>query len=171
MLGAGVGFCNTKGTLFAAMLRAAGISARQHFVDISAAILSPFIDPGTPYVDHSFVEVWVDGRWWSTDSYIVDRPLHTMAMKRLAAGGKVLGFGVHRDGSSDWDGASDSFCQYVRSPNFPTLSTRDHGVHDDVGAFYASGNGLNRLNPLLRLGFGFFARSANRRIEAVRGAA
>lgn len=171
VLKSGVGFCNTKGTLFAAMLRAADVPARQHFVDINAQILSPFIDPGTPYVDHSFVEVWLDDCWWATDSYIVDLPLYTAAQRQLRERGQVLGFGVHRDGASRWDAQSNSYCQFVRSPDFPALTTRDHGIYQDVGAFYASGNGVNRLNVLLKLGFGIFARAANSRIEALRGAA
>jgi transglutaminase-like putative cysteine protease len=170
VLDAGVGYCNTKGTLFVAMLRAAGIPARQHFVNINARILAPFIDPGTPYVDHSYVEVWLGGRWWSTDSYIVDRSLHAVAQRRLRESGQVLGFGIHRDGTISWDGRSDSFSQFVRSSDFAALTTRDYGVYDDVGAFYASGNGVNTLNLLLKLGFRFFARAANGRIEALRGA-
>jgi transglutaminase-like putative cysteine protease len=165
-----VGFCNTKGTLFAAMLRAADIAARQYFVDIDAKILLPFLDPGVPYVDHSFVEVLLDRRWHRTDSYIVDSPLYTVASSRLQAQRKVLGFGIHREGTRDWDGRTDSFSQFVRSPASPVLTTRDYGVLDDIGAFYASGNGVNRLGLLAKLGFGFFARTANQRIEALRGA-
>ena len=172
VLKSGVGFCNTKGTLFTAMLRAADIPARQHFVDIDAKIVSPFIDPGTPYLDHSFVEVWLGNRWQRTDSYVVDLPLHKAASRRLELRGQVFGFGVHRHGTSYWDGQSDSFCQFVRSATTPALSTRDHGIYEDVGMFYASGNALNRMNFLVRLGLGFFlARSANQRIEALRGLA
>lgn len=166
-----VGYCNTKGTLFTAMLRAADIPARQHFVNINAEILVPFIDPGTPYVDHSFVEVWLGEKWCSTDSYIVDLPLHAAALRRLKERRQSIGFGIHRDGTNRWDGRGDSFCQYVRSPNALVLTTRDYGVYDDVGAFYASGNGANRLNFVLKLVFGSFARAANRRVQVVRDAA
>ena len=82
VLAAGAGFCNTKSTLFVALLRAAGIPARQHFVNIHAGILDGFIYPGTPYVDHSFAEVWLAGTWWQVDSYIVDRQLMTHAQAR-----------------------------------------------------------------------------------------
>lgn len=170
VLKGGVGYCNTKGTLFTAMLRAAKIPARQHFVDINAAILSPYIDPGTPYVDHSFVEIYLDEHWFSTDSYIVDRPLHSAALRELRRGDKLLGFGIHRDGTTDWDGQSDSFSQFVRSTTSTNLFTRDYGVFEDVGEFYASGNGVNKLSVLLKLSFGFFARGANRRIDALRAA-
>lgn len=171
VLTSGVGFCNTKGTLFTALLRAAGIPARQHFVDIDARILHPFIDPGTAYVDHSFTEVHLDGRWWQVDSYIVDTPLARSARRRLTDEGLAIGYGLHADGRSQWDGRSDAFAQYVQTGRVVPLGTRDHGVHADVGAFYASGAGVNRLNGLLRIGFGLFAWQANRRIEALRGRA
>lgn len=171
VLRSGVGFCNTKSTLFVAMLRAAGIPARPHFVDIHASILTPFIDPGTAYLDHSFTEVLLQGHWLSVDSYIVDKPLFLAAQRKLAQTSDALGFGVHKDGVCEWNGKSHSFAQFVRTGRNPELSTTDHGVFDDVGAFYASGHGVNRLNFPLRLAFGFLARGANQRIEAVRSAA
>lgn len=168
VLASGVGFCNTKGTLFTALLRAAGLPARQHFVDIHADILFPFIDPGTDFVDHSFTEVHLGGRWLAVDSYIVDRPLERGARARLASENRVLGYGLHADGRSEWDGGSEAFAQFVRNGRWPTLSRRDHGVHRDIGAFIESGLAVNRLNALLRIGFGFFAGRANRRIAALR---
>jgi transglutaminase-like putative cysteine protease len=36
---AGVGFCNPKSTLFVALLRGAGIPARQHMVSINMNVL------------------------------------------------------------------------------------------------------------------------------------
>lgn len=44
VLRAGVGYCNTKSTLFVALLRGAGIPARQHFVRINAEMLRPFVN-------------------------------------------------------------------------------------------------------------------------------
>ena len=171
ILQSGIGYCNTKGTLMVAMLRAAGIPARQHFVDIHASILAPYIDPGTAYVDHSFTEVLLQGRWVAVDSYIVDKPLFVAAKKKLTQTSKVLGFGVHLDGTCDWDGQNDAFAQFLNTGRFAMLSTNDHGLFEDVAAFYASGTGVNKLNPILRLGFGLFVRSANQRIATLRSAA
>ena len=171
VLAAGVGFCNTKSTLFVALLRAAGIPARQHFVNIHAGILAGLINPGTPYVDHSFAEVWLAGTWWQVDSYIVDRSLMTQAQARLAAENRLLGYGVHRHGVSEWDGRSHAFSQLVNDKSVPDLTTADHGIYADVGELYASGRGLNTLNIGARFLFGLFSRSANRRIEALREAA
>lgn len=164
VLAAGIGYCNTKSTLFVALLRAAGIPARPRFVSLDARILDGLIDPGTRYVDHSVTEVWLDGRWVATDSYIVDRAAFEGAQARLRAEGRVLGHGVHRDGTTDWDGRRDAFAQFVD----PSLAGPDPGPHADIGALVASGKALNRLGPLLRLAFPALARPANRRIEALR---
>jgi hypothetical protein len=163
-----VGFCTTKSTLFVALLRASGIPARQHFVDIDARVLLGLIDPGTSYVDHSYAEVRLAERWLRVDSFILDPALAQAARARLAREGLWLGYGAHRRGVSDWDGASDAFSQFVDDGSVRLLSRNDYGVFDDVGAFYASGVRHNRLSLFTRLGFPFFARGANARIEALR---
>lgn len=96
VLAARIGFCNTKSTLFVALLRAAGIPARVRFVDLDAGLLRGIVRPGTPYVDHAFTEVYLDGRWIRTDSSIVDRELFDAAHRRLTAEGRLLGYGIHR---------------------------------------------------------------------------
>jgi len=62
VLAAGRGFCNNQSTVFAAMLRGAGIPARHRFFSLSAQVLVGIIDPGTAYVDHAVVEVYLDER-------------------------------------------------------------------------------------------------------------
>ena len=170
VLNAGIGYCNTKSTLFCAMLRGAGIPARQHFVDISARILDGLLDPGTPFVDHSFVEVDLDGRTHSVDAYIVDRSLFDAARERLFSEARSLGYGVHRDGVCDWDGKADAFSQFVRTGGDPAPTTRDYGVHADVGEFYRRGSRWNRLNIALRIGVPFFIPGPNARAQALRRA-
>jgi hypothetical protein len=82
-----------------------------------------------------------------------------------------LGYGVHREGQWEWDGRRNSFSQLVRNSDDVYVSTKSYGVFEDVAAFYASGNGANRLSLPLRVGFVFLARGANRRIEYVRATA
>lgn len=171
VLQAGVGYCNTKSTLFVALLRALGIPARQHFVDIRADILHGVINPGTLYVDHSYAEVWLGGRWLKLDSYIVDAPLMQQVQDRLRREGRVLGYGAHRNGVSVWDGRSDAFSQFVDDGSVPDLGRRDHGVFDDVAAFYRSGRGLNILSTTMRLIFPWASHAANRKLDALRRAA
>ena len=163
-----VGYCNTKSTLFVALLRASGIPARQVFVDIHASVLDGIIDPGTPYVDHSYVEVWLNGAWIATDAYIVDRALFEPAQAKVNKEGRLMGYGVHQTGSSDWDGQNQSFSQFNQLDLRP-ISTRHWGVYEDVGDFYRRAEyPWNRLNPFLRAGFGTFSAAANRRADRLR---
>lgn len=168
VLAAGRGYCNTKSTLFVALLRAASIPARQVFVDIDAAVLHGIIDPGTPYVDHSYVEAFLEGEWRATDAYIVDDALFRTAAARVRRESRLLGYGVHATGSNEWNGRSAAFAQYNRLDPRP-LGRRHWGVFADVGDFYARADGpWNRLNGLLRTGFGLLAAGANRRADALR---
>ncbi|MDX2234774.1 MAG: transglutaminase family protein [Hyphomonadaceae bacterium] len=164
------GYCNTKSTLFAALLRAAGVPARQVFVDIHVSVLHGIVDPGTPYVDHSYVEVFLNGAWRPTDAYIADPALFAAAQKRLAAEGRLMGYGVHATGANTWDGETPSFAQYnILDPR--PIGARTHGVYADVGDFYARAEGVhNRLNPPLRAAFGVLAAGANRNAARVRAA-
>lgn len=155
------GYCNTKSTLFTALLRACGIPARQVFVDIDASVLHGLIDPGTPYLDHSYVEVFLDDAWRPTDAYIVDPALLVPARQWVRDAGRLLGYGVHANGRSDWDGLQPSFSQFDLG-NPSTISSRHYGVFQDVGDFYRrTENAWNRLNPPLRAAFGLLSRGAN----------
>lgn len=163
-----MGYCNTKSTLFLALLRASGIPACQVFVDIDAQVLHGIIDPGTPYVDHSYVEVFLSGKWIATDAYIVDPPLFRAAHTRAAAEGRQLGYGVHVTGTTEWDGTGPAFSQFNMLDPRP-IGTTAWGVYEDVAEFYARAERpWNRLNPILRGGFGFAANGANARAEALR---
>lgn len=164
------GYCNTKSTLFVALLRAAGVPARQVFVEIDSAVLHGLIDPGTPMLDHSFTEVHLNGAWRATDAYIVDPPLFRPAQALVQREDRFFGYGVQAFGTTRWDGRTDSFAQYNRNdPNF--VAGRVWGVFEDVGAFYAEAQEpWNRLNGLLRASFGIFAAGANERADRLRAA-
>lgn len=162
------GYCNTKSTLFVAMLRSVGVPARQQFVEIDARILHGILDPGTTMVDHSYVEVLLDGEWIATDAYIVDPPLFAVARDRLRRENRLLGYGAHATGSNEWDGQSPSFSQYNMLDARP-IGVKKWGVFADIGDFYARADGThNRLNPILRAGIGLLTASANGRAEKLR---
>lgn len=148
VLETGVGYCNTKSTLFVALLRGAGIPARQRFVTINADILEPFVQLPQTFVDHSYSEVLLDGRWLRVDSYIPDPKLFDLAQARLAREGRIMGYGVHRDGVNVWTGASDAFAQFVDSDK--TISNHSYGVYPDTFAFYAETNRGEKLSGMRR---------------------
>ena len=167
----GIGFCNTQSTLFTALLRAAGIPARQVFMEIDTGILFGLIDPGTPYLDHSCTEVYLDGRWVMTDAYIADPGLFAGASARNRAEGRRFGYGVHTLGTTQWDGTRHAFSQFAHRDD-PMIGRRVWGAYADVADFYARApQSWNRLNPLLRASMGLLAATANRRIAQLRAAA
>ncbi|MEM1448895.1 MAG: transglutaminase-like domain-containing protein [Planctomycetota bacterium] len=169
VLAGGVGYCNTKSSLFIALLRAAGVPARARFVEIDAGILRGIVDPGTAYVDHSFTEVWLNERWVRTDSYIVDPALAESARARLAAEGRAFGYGVHVDGTGSWDGFEDAYGQCVEPIGASPYTRRDLGVHSDVLAFYRDApEPSNRRGLGLRLLGRWAFPAASRRADAIR---
>ncbi len=171
----GRGYCVTKSTLVTALLRAAGVPARIHFVDLDAALLSGFLDPGTPYVDHCFVEIFLGDRWVSTDSFIVDPPLREAALAKLRETSAQIGYGIHLEGTGNWNGRDDAFSQFVEDTapsSGRAFSTRDYGVHSDILALHRDAPEVwNRRGWGLRM-FGSLAfGSINRKIESLRATA
>lgn len=168
VLRAKIGYCNTKSTLFVALLRAAGIPARIRYVGLNAEILHGLVDAGRPYVDHSYVEVELDGRWVRTDSYIVDERLFWAARSRLQKEKRKLGYGIHLNGRIDWDGGSDCFAQFVDDGAVTNLSDQDYGIHEDIGRFYATGQGRDQLMGVVKWLFPTLIKSATQRAEVLR---
>jgi transglutaminase-like putative cysteine protease len=167
VLAAAVGYGSTKATLFAALLRAAGIEARLRFVELEAAVWRGLIDLGTPKVDHCVTEVLIDGAWIATDSYAVDTRLHRAARAALQAEGRRHGYGIDAEGTLAWDGRTPAFSQWVRDA--AQTSRRSFGVFADAGAFYAAvPDAWNRETNRLRLILPLAALTANQTAEALR---
>jgi Transglutaminase-like superfamily len=167
-----VGYCNTKVTLFNALLRASSIPTRIRFFDLSAQVLHGLFDPGTPYVDHAITEVFLDGRWIQIDSYVVDKPLVVAAAKKLKATGRTAGFGIHLNGTSEWDGRSDSLIQCLDNGAIPNYVLKNHGVFVDVADFYErTKEPRNRKTILSGLGIRVASGSINRQIQKIRSEA
>lgn len=167
-----VGYCNTKVTLFSALLRARGIPARMRMMDLSAQVLLGLFNPGSPYVDHAISEVFLEGRWVKVDSYVVDKRLASVASKKLAASRSKAGLGVHIDGKTDWDGQSDNFIQCLDNQTIPNYVLKDHGLMVDVADFYLNAPAARNRKTLM-LGFitRFGSNYINQGIESVRNEA
>ena len=171
VISSGVGFCNTKGTLFQALLRASGVPARPVITDINADILRGVLNPGTPYVDHMFTEVYVDGKWLRTDSYIVDKKLFSKAVMLLKQEGKPMGYGVHIDGEIEWDVDEDCFSQLVKdSERTPDLTRGFEYKYEDIKAFYKKEpNAINRLGFMVKsVAFPVLTVFANKNVQSIR---
>ena len=101
----GTGQCVTKSSLQIALLRAAGIPARYHVVDLSSDCLKGIISQdayesfGEIITDHPWCECYLSNKWISCDT-LFDKPLYESGLRK----------GVIRKEdipTIDWDGEND----------------------------------------------------------------
>ncbi len=100
VLADGFGQCNTKGTLFMALLRCCGIPCRVHGFAIDKKLQKGAM-AGLVYalapenVFHSWVEVWLDGVWYELEAFILDKPyLESLQAAHPDCVGAFCGYGV-----------------------------------------------------------------------------
>ena len=100
VLADGYGQCNTKGTLFMALLRGCGVSCRVHGFTIDKKLQKGAMT-GLVYalapknVFHSWVEVYLDGVWYELEAFILDRPyLESLQAAHPDCTGSFCGYGV-----------------------------------------------------------------------------
>lgn len=78
VLNDGYGQCNTKGTLFMALLRGVNIPCRVHGFTIDKKLqkgaMSGIVYKSAPKnIFHSWVEVYLDGVWYELEAFILDK--------------------------------------------------------------------------------------------------
>ena len=100
VLADGYGQCNTKGTLFMALLRGCGIPCRVHGFTIDKRLQKGAMT-GLVYalapknVFHSWVEVYLDGVWYELEAFILDKPyLEKLQTANKDCTGAFCGYGV-----------------------------------------------------------------------------
>ena len=168
VLRAGRGDCHTKGTLFVALLRAAGVPARLRFVSLSSKFLAGIIDVPQESITHAVGEVYLSGRWVQTDTYVTDEQFEMRALRKLDEQGLRVGLGVHVNADRHWSGHKASHAQYSDKDPL-SLPVEDLGVAHDPKYFYS--NQLNRERQLswtTRLKWMLVATVVNRRVEKIR---
>jgi transglutaminase-like putative cysteine protease len=118
-----------KGLLFAALCRAAGIPARLQFFEVRARFLSGLVQGPAPVTLHAVAQVHVDGRWLSTDGYVVDPIVFAHAKRLLREHDADAGWGVRAAAKGVWDGKGDCLQQLD-----PADVIRPHPpVHEPAG--------------------------------------
>ena len=50
-----------------------------------------------------------NNKWIKVDSYVVDEKLRNKALPILFQENKIMGYGVHVNGTGQWDGDRDAF--------------------------------------------------------------
>ncbi|CAN0382335.1 unnamed protein product [Ectocarpus fasciculatus] len=183
-LKAGMGHCNPQGALFASLLQAQGIPARQRFVNLSNGVLRGVLSPPPARLLHSYVEVQLDGQggdagppdssglgqdscrgWVRVDGYIADPVLFHAARARLEKEKMTEGYGVHVNGTNEWDGTSDSFCQMADET---TQVTETFEAFDEPELLYSSPTNFQRLPWPVRLVFGLIVKGPNSSLDTIR---
>ncbi len=167
VLADGYGQCNTKGTLFMALLRALGIPCRFHGFTIDkrlqkGAITGIFYALAPARIIHSWVEVYFKDQWINLEGFILDKPYLNRIQERYAGQGKPFyGFGVavkNLDSPSiDWRGKDT----YIQKEGI----TEDLGIYDDPDYFYRShGSNLTGVKKMLYTHFisGMMTRNVHR---------
>lgn len=168
VLRAGYGDCHTKGTLFVALLRRVGLPARLRFVTLSSAFLYGIITPPHNTIIHAIGEVYLDGRWVQTDTYVTDSELENRAEKLLLDQGRKLGYGIHLDGARQWDAFNDAHGQSAASDE-ASLPMQHWGVAHDPEQFYTSADHPSlRRGWLKRAKWMLAAGLVNRRTQQIR---
>ena len=100
VLSDGYGQCNTKGILFMALLRACGIPCRIHGFTIDKKLqkgaMTGFVYRNAPdNVLHSWVEVYLEGRWYELEAFIIDKQyLDNLRALNSRCTGAFCGYGI-----------------------------------------------------------------------------
>lgn len=139
VLADGYGQCNTKATLFMALLRGCGIPCRFHGFTIDKALQKGAVT-GIFYllaprdILHSWVEIPLQGRWLKLEGLILDGDyLRGLQARFPECRGSFCGYGAATpdlcNPPVDWSGG-DTFIQ-------ADGINRDFGLFDTPDAFYA----------------------------------
>lgn len=126
------GQCNTKGTLFMALLRACEIPCRVHGFTIDKklqkGVMSGIVYKKAPQnIFHSRVEVYFEDKWYELEAFILDKKYLSNLQKKFAnCTGSFCGYGVavndFQHPAIDFDRSNT----YIQNEGI----TQDLGVYD-----------------------------------------
>jgi len=163
------GQCNTKGALFLAFCKAVGIPVRLHFSLIRKEIqkglftgLSYWLMPRQ--ISHSWIEVLIDDKWYSIDSYINDDQLHKAAVQELERRGWQTGYSISKSDTAPGNEFNLSEQQFEQMG----AVIGDHGVWDEPAEYYASDQYRNRPGPIRMFIYRNMVAKANSKVAVLR---
>lgn len=163
-----MGICNSKTTLFKALLDVAGIPARIHFGAMDLEVFRNIV-PGymmwvfPKTVSHSWIEIFLYGDWQPMDSYIFDKPYFRGARRNLINEGLKKGYGL---------ACPDGTCTcsfHFGEKGFVQMGAvvEDLGTWNDAMDFFGSGF-FEEMDPRLEALYPKMATLVNRRIRNIR---
>lgn len=131
VLSDGYGQCNTKGTLFMALLRAVGVPCRVHGFTIDKRLqkgaMTGFVYKSAPNnVFHSWVEVYLDNVWYELEAFILDKEyLEKLQKLNPDCKGAFCGYGV----------AVKDFTNPIIDFNKNNTYIQSEGINQDFGIY------------------------------------
>lgn len=170
VLNVGYGQCNTKATLFIALLRAVGIPCRIHGFTINKKLQKGAMT-GVIYIAapenlvHSWVEIFFEGKWFNLEGVILDAWYLSKLQERFSdCSGGFCGYGVATEDFKkpiiDWN-KNDTYIQKKEI-------SRDLGIFNTPDEFFTMhSQELSRVKKWLFRNFG--RKLMNRNITKIRG--
>ena len=154
----GYGQCNTKGTLFMALLRACDIPCRVHAFTIDKKLqkgaMTGFVYRSAPSnIFHSWVEIFFEDKWYELEAFIIDNQ-YLKKLQNINKGckGAFCGFGV---GVKDFENPDIDF-------NRNNTYIQSEGINQDFGVYDSPDDMLKEhhqeLTPIKKLAFRIFGR-------------
>lgn len=148
----GFGHCNTKATLFMALLRAVGVPCRIHgftiYKELQKGAVGTIAYAFAPEeIIHTWVEVLYHEEWLELEGLILDIDFLSSVQHRFRhVTGRFCGYAIATDDlqspQTEWDGGST----YIQRKGI----ARDFGIFDSPDAFYARhGTNLKGIKKLL----------------------
>ena len=151
VLADGYGQCNTKSTLFMALLRALGIPCRLHGFSIFNALqrgaIPAYLMPLAPKrILHSWVEVQLADKWLDIEGFIIDQPFLRQVQQTFGDCGGFSGYGIAvtclQKPQNEFNGGHT----YIQAEGIAD----DFGLFTQPDEFYAKyGSNLRGLKKLL----------------------
>lgn len=169
VLSDGYGQCNTKGTLFMALLRACEIPCRVHGFTIDKELqkgaMTGFVYRNAPQnVFHSWVEVYFEEKWYELEAFILDKAyLTSLQDLNPDCEGAFCGYGVavkdFRKPVIDFDRNNT----FIQSEGI----NQDFGVYDSPDEMLAAHH--QELSPIKKFAYKNLGRHLmNRNVKKIR---
>lgn len=160
-----------KATLLVHLLRSCDVPARMRWVELEPRRLSrglwDFVGhTGMPFF-YPLTDAWLEGRWLTTDAYVMDPPLLRAVQRELARRRESSGFFVHRDGVADWDGRSDAL-QRFNEGDPESWPLRDMGGFHSHTDFLQKSLAAVPETQVTNMAYGHQARHANEAFARMR---
>lgn len=156
----GYGQCNTKATLFMALLRGVNIPCRVHGFTIDKKLqkgaMSCFVYKRAPQnVLHSWVEVYLEGIWYELEAFILDKEyLSKLQTINSTCTGTFCGYGV---AVKDF---RNPIIEFERNNTY----IQSEGINQDFGIYDCPDNLLNEHHQEISAFNAFLYRNIGRHL-------